>query len=484
MNTSLICVAMASALTLSVASVDAAPRKGAHRVAAMTVPAATVSAADFDALKSQLAALQGRLAQLEQQQQTQTAVVADATQAVAAQKSANTAMQHSIDHTSDSLAKTAANVGELAGRLQWKGDLRYRNESIDQQYVQGLRNRDRIRLRAGFLAKVNDKVRVEVQMTTTEHTLTAVNGDPRSPNQTLTDSNSRKPLDLDTAYAEWQPNASWKVTVGKMRYPWVRPGQSLFFDADINPEGIAVNYANATPRGLFASAFFNQIAERGTAAVPGAQSTNLADTNMLGGQVGWRSNPAATTKFMIGASYFSFGAVKGYNPFYDGNAFGNTTTTSAAVCRRGISSCLANDYGIFEAIGEFATVAGGYPLTAFADYAKNRSATTPYDTAYTLGFLYGRAANPRSWEVGLAYERLQKDALFGQFVDSDILGGNTDGKGFVVRFGYALARNWRINGTYFLNKTNVDVGATVPGVTATVFDRNYKRLMLDLNMTF
>ena len=332
MNKNLISLAVASALTLAIA----APAHAAPKKAAVSAPkAATVSADEFNALKAQLEALQGRLAQIEQQQQTQAAAVTQATTAVETQQAANAELQDSIDRTSDNLARTAANVGEWVGRFQWKGDLRYRNETIDQQYISGTRNRDRIRLRAGFFAKVNDTVRVEVQMTTTE------GADPRSSNQTLTDVNSRKALDLDTAYAEWQPNAMWKLTLGKMRYPWVRPGQSMLFDGDINPEGVAVNFTNPTPGGVFASAFYTHLAERnaGTALIG---QTSLADSNMLGAQVGWRSNPSQATKFMIGATYYSYGAVKGYNALFGGSSFGNTTTTSAAICRKGIATCLAN----------------------------------------------------------------------------------------------------------------------------------------------
>ena len=496
MKNKLFSFAAAGVLTLAIAAPAAAApnKKVVHKAAVAAQAPATVSAADFNALKAQFDALQARLAQIEQQQQTQTAAVADASKAVAAQQAATSELQESIDHTSDNLAKTAANVGEWVGRFQWKGDVRFRNESIDQQYVQGLRDRDRIRLRAGFFAKVNDTVRVEVQATTTEHTLTTPYGDPRSPNVTLSDSNSRKALDLDTAYVEWQPNASWKATLGKMRYPWVRPGQSLFFDGDINPEGVAINYTNPTPGGIFASVFYNDLTERATAAVTGAQATNLADSNLLGGQIGWRSNPAATTKFTVGASYFQFGAVKGYNPFYDGNAFGNTTTTSAAICRRGIATCLLSGYTVIEGFGEFATLLGGYPFTAYADYAKNTDAAVnptvnkTLDTAYSVGVMFGRASNPRSWEFGVAYQKIQKDALFGQFVDSDFGAGNTDADGYVLRFGYQLARNWRINGSYFINNTNIDVGAANTaiggGVTQTVVNRDYKRLELDLNMSF
>lgn len=478
MNNRFISFAVASALTLSIAApANAAPRKAAAKTAAVAAAKpASVSADEFNALKAQFDALQGRLAQLEAQQQSQAAAVTDATKAVATQQAANADLQDSIDRTSDNLAKTAANVGEWVGRFQWKGDLRYRNETIDQQYISGMRNRDRIRLRAGFFAKVNDTVRVEMQMTTTE------GGDPRSSNQTLTDTNSRKPLDLDTAYAEWQPNAMWKVTLGKMRYPWVRPGQSVLFDGDINPEGVAVNFTNPTPGGVYASAFYTQLAERGAGSALIGQ-TNLSDSNMVGAQVGWRSNPAQPTRFMVGASYFAYGAVKGYNALFGGNAFGNTTTTSAAVCRKGIATCLASDFSVVELMGEFATVAGGFPLTAYADYMKNTDATTPYDTAYSVGFQYGRASNPRTWEVGAGYQKVEKDSQFGQYVDSDFGAGNTDSDGVFLKFGYQFARNWRLNGTYFINQTNNDVGTAITGV-GTVFNRDYKRLQLDLNMTF
>lgn len=473
MKKQIISIAVASAMSLAVV---------APASAAAAAKPATVSAAEFEALKAQLAALQSRLAQLETQQQAQAAAVTQATTAVESQKAVNTELQDSIDRTGDNLAKTAANVGEWVGRFQWKGDLRYRNETIDQEYISGTRNRDRIRLRAGFFAKVNDTVRVEVQMTTTEHTLTTTNGDPRSPNQTLTDANSRKALDLDTAYAEWQPNAMWKLTLGKMRYPWVRPGQSMLFDGDVNPEGLAVNFTGPTQSGVFASAWYTLLAERNAGAATLGQ-TSLADSNMLGAQVGWRSNPAQPTRFMIGASYFQYGAVKGYNPFYDGSSFGNSTTTSAAVCRKGIATCLANDFQVVELIGEAATVAGGYPLTAYFDYLQNTAATTPYDTAYSVGFQYGRASAPRSWELGAGYQKVEKDSQFGQYFDSDFGAGNTDSDGWFLKAGYQFAKNWKLNGTYFLNKTNNDVGTAITGV-GTVVDRDYKRLQLDLSMNF
>ncbi|MCS6946718.1 MAG: putative porin [Steroidobacteraceae bacterium] len=422
------------------------------------------SAAEVAALRQQLEALQARIAELEARQQAQAAEVAAAREAVEAQNQINTDVQNALDLTSDNIAKTAANVGEWVGRFQWKGDLRYRNESFDIEYVPRDRWRDRIRARAGFVARVNDTLRTEIQFATG-------GADPRSSNQTLTDQNSRKALDLDLAYAEWQATPSVKLTLGKMKFPWVRPGQSLFFDTDVNPEGIAVNYQGVVPGGFFASAFYTHLAERSAAA----------DSNMIGAQIGWRSVPTAPTRWTIGASYFDHGAVEGYNPLFGGSANGNTTTTSGGICRRGISPCLRYDFNVAELFAEVATTLGNYPFTAYLDYARNDAADL--DTAYGIGFQYGRASNPRTWEFGALYQKVEKDALFAQTIDSDFADGNTDADGLVLRFGYAFARNFRFNATYFINQTNIDVPVNITGV-GPVSDRDYRRLQLDFNMSF
>ena len=78
---------------------------------------------------------------------------------------------------------------------------------------------------------------------------------------------------------------------------------------------------------------------------------------------------------------------------------------------------------------------------------------------------------------------VEKDALFGQYIDSDLGAGNTDAKGHAFKFAYAFAKNWTLNTTYILNKTNLDVPTTVAGV-GSVFDRDYKRLQVDLNFKY
>ncbi len=464
------------------ANAQAAPAKSAP---------ATVSQSELEVLKAQLALLQERLAQLEAAQKSQEEKVETT---VANQAVVNTDLQDSIDRTADNLART---VGEGAssgwmGRWVWKGDLRARNENIDQEATATERNRNRVRLRVGAFARVNDNTRVEVQFTTTE------GADARSSNQSFTDANSRKALDLDTAYVEWSPTDQWKVTAGKIRYPWVRTS-SYFFDNDINPEGIAANWQQAA-NGFFGSVFLTQFAERSTAA----------DSGMAGAQFGWRWARTDGSRVLIAGAYYDHAAVRGYNPFQGASSssaglgsYGNSTTTSATICRKAVATggaCLANDYNVIELLGEYQFNVGEQPLLLFANVAQNTAAdysitttstatTIPkgLDTAYAAGFTYGRAnaTIPGTWEVGYLYQVVEKDALFAQWVDSDFASGNTDGGGSAIRGAYQFSRNWRFNVTYMLNETNRDVAAAVTLPSArNLFNRDYKRLQVDFNWTY
>lgn len=480
--------------SFAAAAVIAAASGAACLANAQTPPATAATStaqSELEVLKAQLQSLQERLAQLEAAQKAQ----AEKTETVVAEQAVvNTDLQDSIDRTSDNLART---VGEGAssgwlGRWVWKGDLRARNEHIDQEATASERNRNRIRLRVGAFARVNDTTRVEVQFATTE------GADARSSNQSFTDANSRKALDLDTAYVEWSPNDQWKVTTGKMRYPWVRTA-SFFFDNDINPEGVGVQWQQAA-NGFFSSAFYTQFSERATAA----------DSGMLGAQFGWRWARTDGSRVLIAGAYYDHNAVQGYNPFQGASAssaglgsYGNSTTTSATICRKAVATggaCLANDYNVFELLGEYQFNVGEQPLLLFANLAQNTAAdysitttstatTIPkgLDTAYAAGFTYGRANGsiPGTWEVGYLYQIVEKDALFAQWIDSDFAAGNTDGGGSAIRGAYQFSRNWRFNVTYMLNDTNRDVAAAVTlPAPRTLFNRDYRRLQVDFNWTY
>ena len=358
---------------------------------------------------------------------------------------------------------------DWAGRVTIKGDMRYRHEEIsDDTLSAGVqaadRVRDRIRARLAVEAKATDTMTLGIGMTTAE------GGDPRSGNQSLTGTFNKKAFDLDLAYFDWK-FASWGDLIGgKMKQPFFKPGGSTYFwDTDITPEGLAVTF----DRGMwFGSAYGYWITE-----ISGAENTRTADTMLFGGQVGARL-PIGASTLTLAANYYDLAAGQGRSPFYNNSANGNTTLSVTSGTPPVTTIFLANDYRIFGLSGQFDTMLGSLPLQIWADAAQNQE-VDDLDTAWAAGVLLGKASNPKTWEFGFAYQKLEKDALFGQLVDSDFGGGNTDVKGWVLRGAYAPVRNWTLNATYFINQRNIDVANS-----AAQTEVDYNRLQLDFNVKF
>jgi hypothetical protein len=145
---------------------------------------------------------------------------------------------------------------------------------------------------------------------------------------------------------------------------------------------------------------------------------------------------------------------------------------------------------VFDVMAQLDTTLGSLPFQLWVEAAQNQDPSgfvnpptntiaNDQDTAYSAGFLLGRASNPKTWELGAMYQKIEKDALFAQLIDSDFAGGFADNDGFVVRAGFAPVRNWVLNATYFINQRNVE---RANGAGQTEVD--YKRLQLDFNVKF
>ena len=360
---------------------------------------------------------------------------------------------------------------DWAGKVAVKGDLRYRHEQISDETlnssgVQGVadRYRDRVRARVNIEAKATDNILVGIGLATAE------GGDPRSSNQSLDGTFSRKSVDLDLAYFDWK-FASWGNLVGgKMKQTFVKPGQSLFWDNDVNPEGLAVNYN----RGIWFATGYNYWVDE----VSGPETALTADAHIAGAQIGARL-PIGASTLVLGAHYYDLGAGQGRRGIFfncsttsDGCANGNTTIGAPG------SGVLAHDFEVAELFAEFNTTFGALPFQVWADVAENQD-PADLNTAWAAGFRLGAASNYRTWEVAALYQSIEKDALFAQLIDSDFAGGLSDSEGWVLRAGYAPVKNMLFNATYFINKLNVDV-ANSAGMT----DVDYDRLQLDFNLKF
>jgi len=350
---------------------------------------------------------------------------------------------------------------DWAGKVALKGDIRYRYEYISDEALNASgvqntadRHRDRVRARVSLEAKATEDILVGIGFSTAEA------GDPRSPNQTLDGVFSRKAIDLDLAYVNWK-FASWgSVIGGKMKQPFVRPGQALFWDGDINPEGIALTFN----RGIWFGSTYGYWVDE----ISGAESGRTSDVMLYGGQIGAKL-PIGGSSLMLAAHYYDLGAGVGRAPFYNGTSNGNTTVGAGTP----VMQVLVYDYEVINVMAEFNTMVGTTPLQFWLDAAQNQD-PDDYNDAWALGFVVGKASDPKTWEFGAWYQQVEKDALFAQLIDSDFGGGMTDHRGWGLRGGYAPMRNWTLNATYYMNERNMDVGTR----------SDFERMMLDFNVKF
>jgi hypothetical protein len=350
------------------------------------------------------------------------------------------------------LLATAPKAADWPNRITIKADVRYRHQETDDERSAADRDEDLLRARLSVEGKVNENVVAAIGVTTS-----SAPGSPRGGNVQLDGEFSRKPLYLDLAYFDWTFADNAHLIGGKMKMPFTKPGQSLFWDNDINPEGLAVTYSSGS---MFGSAWGYWIEENVLAGAT-ATAADTTDTKMFGLQVGNRFELGAG-KLTLAATYYDLAAAQGRRPFFSGGANGNSLTSTGG---------LAYDFQVINVMADFSTKLGALPLQLWADVAQNRDADL--DTALGFGALLGKAGAPGSWEAGLAYQLIEKDALFAQHIDSDYL-GLSDSSSWIVRGGYAPLKNWMLNATYFKTVGNRDVG--------TEFD--FDRLLLDFNVKF
>lgn len=347
----------------------------------------------------------------------------------------------------------AVKSADWPNRVTVKGDVRYRHQQTDDESTTATREEDLLRARLSIEAKVNDNIVAGVGIATS-----SAPGNPRGANVQLDGEFSRKSLYLDLAYFDWMFAQNAHFIAGKMKIPFVRPGQSLFWDNDVNPEGIAFTYGLGSMFGSAYGYWLEENVQTGTATA----AATTADSKMYGVQLGNRFDFGANN-LIVAASYYDLAASQGRRPFYNGSSNGNSLNATGG---------LAYDFQVVGLMAEYDTKIGTLPWQLWADAAKNLD--SEFDTAFTLGTMLGKASNPGTWELGVAYQVIEKDALFAQHIDSDFGGGLSDSDGWVLRTGYAPFKNLVLNATYFKNVDNKDVGT----------EYDFKRFMLDFNTRF
>lgn len=338
---------------------------------------------------------------------------------------------------SDALPKWVQNT-------KLKGDFRLRYQ-VDHSKASNNetknRQRGRIRLRMGLESKVNEKLIVAVGLATGLNEYTTANKDTiRSTNQSMGSSWSKKPFNLDYAYAQYTPLPGFTVTGGKMKLKdaiW-EPGD-LMWDTDITPEGVALDLSkkiNGDTSVFLKTGFF--LLEEISSSNDDPYSIHIQpgmDMKLSSG-ISLRASVAAdyfrVRDFSLrGSSVSNTGSYKSGDDSY-AVPVANYTNIMPALELKISDPFKALNLNVQQ-------------LKLFAEYVRNIADIDPYTgkSGYMVGFGFGSAkvAKFGDWAFKYNYARLERNAVLDILPDSDRYSGKTNIRAHEIGFDFGLGES-------------------------------------------
>jgi hypothetical protein len=342
--------------------------------------------------------------------------------------------------------------------LNINGDFRFRTENIREQQAAPLsdaeRTRQRLRLRLGATSQINDRTKVEFKISTGSTQTT----DNTNSNADLTDYSARKGIVLDVAYFNFQAFDELNILGGKTYNPYYLVGSNdLIFHADLNPEGLVLNYKKLIGDSTFLLNFAGSwLNERFSAS----GATDNSDVGLLGAQFVYALKKQNYNLAITTASY-NFSNIKGANA---AAPLGNSVTLGS----------YDNNYKLIALGLSLGVPVGENELLAYIENVNN-SEVTQGKTATIYGLKYGQTNKPETCSIAFDFREVEKDAVVGILSESDVAGGGADIRSWRAVATYQLAENSNAQLTYLNGKRTI---------SSATFSPDYQRVLLDFSFKF
>jgi len=418
------------------------------------------------------------------------------------------------------------------------GDLRNRVEGFygDNYHAE---TRYRVRARLGLNANVSDEVAATVRL---------ASGDPNDPistNQTLSNTFTRKPFNLDWAYMTIKPGKTFglepgwgQIVLGKFGLQVARESE-LIWDDDLSPEGASETLNLLENRdGFFRSFRLNALQWE----VNEAATNN--DSYILGGQAVLDTAIGSTATWSASFADYNFEGMnrvaRTYLSPFAGKASPNNCT-AAQLTKDPKSSCyapnssqntsLANSNSVVlsgkDSVGnqeitgyvngynlinfgselDFSNPVGlGIPAGVFGDVVYNTQADS-HNSGVVIGLGAGKAGkdwyhdslkNPGDWGASYYWEWVEKDAVVSLFSYSDFQyqqvnqfhnvaqKGSTNVTGSVIRFDYMLFPNFQLTAkSHFINALDPGIATGTNGkALGLIGNSSLARVQFDVLLKF
>jgi hypothetical protein len=336
-------------------------------------------------------------------------------------------------------------------RLRFGADFRSRYEGFYEDAAE-TRHRVRMRFRLRLDTDVNEDVAFHLQL---------ASGDPGTPvstNQTFTEFFLPKPIHIDRAYIDYNPQAASALTLGFGKFNPPQTTTQMVFDEDLNYEGgfEQVSWELRDGIGVNVIALQTVLNERSSAA----------DAYMLGayGELALDAGPHA---LQFSAANYSWGNEDQIAVASAGGPLESILTNRVRRSPAGAVVGYESQFNVIDFIAEGTVQTGrdGYPLRLLADYARNTKATTGRDSGLWLEAEYGAPRATGTWGAGYTYAWVEQDVTPSAYVFSDMPGTNV--RAHILESSYVLKTGMSLDATLHLTKRlfadAITGGAAVPG---------------------
>ncbi len=365
------------------------------------------------------------------------------------------------EETRKELAKgTKDGVPEWVQRLKVKGDVRFRNQVDWGQGVIENRFRERVRLRLGIEAKINDMIYGGGRLVTAQNDNPT---DARSTNITLSGSFQKKYVTFDQYYIRIEPTLKYvdksKLWMGKFQNPFETT--EMVWDSDICPEGMAIQYESPTLKYGFlpATTLYGNAAMLWVMEV----SSTKADAMLWGWQAGLKSDlyqPWGTT-LNLAATCYDFSHYQTKSPSESTSTNTRFTKSVNAAYIGGIRYPFI-DVGVIARLDNQRIFNIEVPHGLYGEVMTNTAikSGTGGKMAATAGAYVGNKSlkDVGNWKYYAELRYIGRDSIPDILPDSDFygftttgtsVGGGTNGRGCVTGLSYLIFKNTELGLRYY-----------------------------------
>jgi len=321
----------------------------------------------------------------------------------------------------------------------WFGDAVFRYEHT--AHLPGARynhplTRERARVRGGVLwqAMPNLEFGAAIEL--------AAGSDANRDNRLNNDNERSDGGNLDQLFLRWHAGEHTTLLVGKAPFPFEL--SPLTWDRDLRPAGVSIDHGialNDFDRLEFTAGYF------------AGQHLYDDDSRIGAAQLAWRWHEGAPTRGAVLLSWLDFSNLDQLTR----NGLGRTNRRANGV--------LISDYRLLDLQLVGRTELGSWPFEARVDLVRNTGADTANEGG-RVSLVLGDRRQAGRLEFGLAYQRIQRDAVMAGFNEDDWW-FHSFARGGMPWVGYGISDRWSVRLAEF--------GERLDGV-----DETTRRVLLDL----